>query len=501
MSDEIIVDLIEPPIIEVEFPLTGLPGVGVPPGGTTGQVLAKDSNDDYDTEWVTGGGGGGGIVDSVVAGTNITVDDTDPANPIVSATGGGGGGAVDSVNGETGVVVLTTDDIADTAANRYTDDTAITRLANTSGTNTGDQDLSWLVPNTRTVNDHALSSDVTVTKSDVGLSAVTNDAQLTIANNLSEINTADNRGTARYNLRTPMIFNAVNVYVTNVASLSGAAAASDGITPANGDTVLLVGQTTASQNGPWVVNTGGAWTRPTDFPSGGSIRSRLIQVSSGTAFANSVWGLAAPSAITIDTTAQIWQLQSKPSGVFPNILPTSGDYYSLGGQSAASTPGLNSAGKIVAHPIWLDVGTLDRIAVSSTIAAVSTWRLGLYKANPLTTLCDGEVPFLDAGTVNMNATAGLQSITISQAITQPGIYWAAVLVDAYTAQPTVHNVVYSSSSGIGWSGLPQDMSSFGRFRVGRTYGGFALPTGSLPTFPTGSMSWAGLLPRIAVRYV
>jgi len=31
--------------------------------------------------------GGGGGVESVVAGTNITVDDTDPANPIVSATG------------------------------------------------------------------------------------------------------------------------------------------------------------------------------------------------------------------------------------------------------------------------------------------------------------------------------------------------------------------------------------------------------------------------------
>jgi hypothetical protein len=34
---------------------------------------------------------GGGIVNSIVAGTNITVDNTDPANPIVSSTGGGGG--------------------------------------------------------------------------------------------------------------------------------------------------------------------------------------------------------------------------------------------------------------------------------------------------------------------------------------------------------------------------------------------------------------------------
>lgn len=84
-------------------------GVGVAPGGTIGQVLAKNSNIDYDTEWVDQSGGGG---------------------------------AVDSVNGETGTVVLDTDDVADTATNRYTDDTAIARLANTSGTNTGDQDLT-----------------------------------------------------------------------------------------------------------------------------------------------------------------------------------------------------------------------------------------------------------------------------------------------------------------------------------------------------------------------
>ena len=56
----------------------GDPGVGVPTGGTTGQVLAKTSNTDYDTEWV---------------------------NP------SGGGGAVSSVNGQTGAVVLDASDV------------------------------------------------------------------------------------------------------------------------------------------------------------------------------------------------------------------------------------------------------------------------------------------------------------------------------------------------------------------------------------------------------
>ena len=131
------------------------------------------------------------IVQSVIAGTNVTVDNSDPENPVISASGGGGGAVdsvngqtgvvvldaedvgadpegsaaaaqgnaedytdtqiaainypVDSVNGQTGTVVLDTDDISDTASNRYTTDGDIARLANTSGVNTGDQDLTDLI--------------------------------------------------------------------------------------------------------------------------------------------------------------------------------------------------------------------------------------------------------------------------------------------------------------------------------------------------------------------
>ena len=54
-----------------------------------------------------------GLIASIVAGTNITVDDTDPANPIVSAVSSA---AVDSVNGATGAVVLDAGDIGVTPA-------------------------------------------------------------------------------------------------------------------------------------------------------------------------------------------------------------------------------------------------------------------------------------------------------------------------------------------------------------------------------------------------
>jgi len=110
----------------------------------------------------------GGGVESV---SGNLVDNTDPLNPVIDAAissdagndltlGSDGlpyyqdsGSAVISVNGQTGDVSLDTDDIPDTATNRYTNDTDITRLANTSGTNTGDQDLSGLVPYTGATGD------------------------------------------------------------------------------------------------------------------------------------------------------------------------------------------------------------------------------------------------------------------------------------------------------------------------------------------------------------
>lgn len=48
--------------VEVDITIqSGQPGVGVPAGGTTGQVLAKASNSNYDTQWVNQQGGGGAV--------------------------------------------------------------------------------------------------------------------------------------------------------------------------------------------------------------------------------------------------------------------------------------------------------------------------------------------------------------------------------------------------------------------------------------------------------
>lgn len=93
----------------------GADGQGVPTGGTTGQVLAKVSGDDYDTEWVAQTGGGGGATNLAYA-----------ASPT--------GGTVTSDTGTDATLPL-----ADGTNAGLMAPAQHTKLAGISGTNTGDQ--------------------------------------------------------------------------------------------------------------------------------------------------------------------------------------------------------------------------------------------------------------------------------------------------------------------------------------------------------------------------
>jgi hypothetical protein len=78
----------------------------------------------------------------------------------------------------------------------------------------------------------------------------------------------------------------------------------DGVTLATGDRVLVKDQSTASQNGIYVVQASGAAVRATDFDASGDVaRGAFVFVQEGTTHADSGWVLTTDGAITVGTTA------------------------------------------------------------------------------------------------------------------------------------------------------------------------------------------------------
>jgi len=106
----------------------------------------------------------------VSTGTPINVKLADAVNVYT-------GGAVQSVNTKQGDVVLDPDDLDDTiTVNKFVTAADITKLANTTGVNTGDQDISGIGANTTSISNHVSNTNNphSVTKAQVGLSSVPN---------------------------------------------------------------------------------------------------------------------------------------------------------------------------------------------------------------------------------------------------------------------------------------------------------------------------------------
>jgi hypothetical protein len=103
------------------------------------------------------------------------------------------------------------------------------------------------------------------------------------------------------------------VVATSNLTLTGAATI-DGVTATNGMRVLAAAQTDPTQNGIYAANTGGAWTRTTDFATAGQMTlAAVVPVYSGTLFAGSEWMFTTTGAITVGTTPLTFLQVGPPS--------------------------------------------------------------------------------------------------------------------------------------------------------------------------------------------
>lgn len=252
----------------------GDPGQGVPTGGNTGQVLAKATNSNYDTEWVDQSGGGG---------------------------------AIDSVNGQTGTVVLDQDDIGDgTTYKQYsaTEKTKLGFIAVTQSVDldTMESDIAGKVTANGTITGATktkitydskglVTAGTDATTADIADSTnkrYVTDAQQTVIANTSGVNTGDqtsvtgNAGTAT-KLATPRNIN--GVAFDGSADITIADATKQ---PLDSDLTTIAGLTPTTDN--FMVATAGAWASRT--PS-----QARTQMGLGT-----IATLAAPSGTVVGTT-------------------------------------------------------------------------------------------------------------------------------------------------------------------------------------------------------
>lgn len=149
---------------------------------------------------------------------------------------------------------------------------------------------------------------------------------------------------------------AAMVVATSNITLSGEQTI-DGVLT-SGSLVLLTGQTTASQNGPWM-SASGAWSRPLWFASGNAtqaIRFSTIFIRLGTTYAGSTWRLTTAGVI-IDTTSQTWQQAVYAIGA--------GGTGSTSASGARTNLGLGTAATVSATCSGDLTGTLPSCSIAS----------------------------------------------------------------------------------------------------------------------------------------
>ena len=193
------------------------------------------------------------------------------------------------------------------------------------------------------------------------------------------------------------------VVTANVASLSAfTVAGNDGLTYAAGERVLLAGQTTAAQNGIYVVGTVGggtaALTRATDFAASAAIvNGCVVEVSEGTLWAGSSWKAMCTGAKVVATDDPLFY----PRTVKATVTLASG-VYALG-----ATEGLylfsTTKSKVTATYNTPDTITLS-VALKCAVADRTAGKSGTAAATVKAVKADASTNTADVSTVDVVVT-------------------------------------------------------------------------------------------------
>lgn len=169
----------------------------------------------------------------------------------------------------------------------------------------------------------------------------------------------------------------------------------DGVSLSAGDRVLVKNQSTASQNGIYLVVSGGSWTRTTDADTSAKVTAGMfVFIEEGTTNDNSGWVLTTNAPIVLDTT---------------NLSFTQ---FSGAGQITAGN-GLTKSGNTIDA-----VGTTDRITVNADSIDIASTYVGQATITTLGTIATGvwngtTIAIANGGTGATSASAARTSLGLA----------------------------------------------------------------------------------------
>jgi hypothetical protein len=226
----------------------------------------------------------------------------------------------------------------------------------------------------------------------------------------------------------------VRVATTANITLSGTQTI-DGVAVVAGDRVLVKNQTTASQNGIYVV-AAGAWTRALDADANTEISCAVVAVDSGTANGAELWTNTFRATDTLGTTAMNWFEVLYNSGTWGISVSgsaatlTTGRTIAMTGDVTWTSASFNGSGNVTGTSTLSNSGVTAGTYTKVTVDAKGRVTVGANLASADVTTALGYTPYnstnpngytSNTGTVTSVAGTGTVSgLTLSGTVTTTG---------------------------------------------------------------------------------
>tara|TARA_R110002126_G_scaffold71424_1_gene179118 strand:- start:380 stop:2146 length:1767 start_codon:yes stop_codon:yes gene_type:complete len=171
----------------------------------------------------------------------------------------------------------------------------------------------------------------------------------------------------------------------------------DGVTLVTGDRVLLKNQSTASQNGLYIVVASGAASRDTEFDTIEELAGQLILISEGSANADDLYLCTTDTSATLGSSTISYTQVFPSSGGTVTSVGVSGSEFTIGSSPITSSGTITLAVNSISNTKISGLGTAATLNVGTSASNIvqlnGTAQLPAVDGSNLTNLPDNSIPF------------------------------------------------------------------------------------------------------------